>query len=668
KSGLPQIICGDGQRVGIQDTGTSNVHWDFQQGWGGDRYAAGSEDDIGSNGIGHGTHCGGIIAGNGFCMETWLAGNGAPCDPNDRVYYDPVDPSYNPYGPDREGFAGVAPEAVLEAHRPLGTGDWNTMSASGCVAISNSWGPGGAPTSNYGTDSGTADTLMVGNTQILVIFAAGNAGPRSRTLGGAANSWQGLCVAASENFRPEGYASSDDPNQLIEFSSRGPMTSGRIKPDISAIGTMVASTKWDAEAFDEYDDIYRDYIIDEGPNAGVADYRFMSGTSMACPHIAGHVTLINDYLEDIEGYTNPNRVLTKVILLNGAIDMGYGYPNFEAGWGRVNIKNSLVPDAPRTNQWAEGSLSTGGTWNFTSDGGANTYVESDRVPLKIMLCWDMPSGAAMSNDYELEVTSPSGVVYKGNCFDRTGHGRNADWSQPDPNAAFWNTLGSPTSGPPYGFDFDTDDDNDDDINNVEAVFVEMPEVGTWTVQVRADSTPNTPRFAVAWGADTGGVENYQVELTTEYPTIFSAAQGGTATFPFNILNFGTLADSIQFSDDADADLTVTYSETTPLALGANEDRDIIAQVSAAGGAAIGVHKFTITGLSLDDPGSPPSQDTIELKVEVLAEAVPVTYQITTDPMSQYSPSVVAFTDGGGTDHVIIAYSSEEQEVNGYRVF
>ncbi|MCK4757415.1 MAG: S8 family serine peptidase, partial [Thermoplasmata archaeon] len=660
-SGLPMIITGIGIRVGIQDTGWDdgdeiNGHWDFTRGPLGSRMVNSEQD-----GDQHGTHCTGIVAGNGYCMEDWLG-----LDNMNQVYHEEAASNPGGFG-DLHGFAGVAPEATVESHAPLGTGDWATMNANGCVVISNSWGPGGAPAANYDSDSNSADGIMAGNDNILVIFAAGNSGPGPLTISGGGNSWNGLSVAASENFRPEGYASSDDPNQLIEFSSRGPMTSGRIKPDISGVGTAVYSTKPASGAFDEYSDIYRENLVDiYGPD-GTADYIEMSGTSMACPHIAGHIGLVNQYLRDIDGMASPNRALVKGILLNGAIDMGYGYPNFQSGWGRVNVKNSLIPDAPRTNQWAEGNLDTGQTWDFTVDGGANTYVQSDRVPLKIMLNWDMPAGAAMSNDYELVVESPSGVIYKGNCFMQTPGDPLKDWSYPDPTFTTWDDFGSPTAAP-YGFDFDTDNDNNDDINNVEAVFIEKPEIGTWIVTVDSDSTPNAPNFALTWGADTGAIDPYKVEMTTQYPTVFSAAIGGTASFPFNILNFGTNPDSISFTDDADADLTVTYSETSPLALASNEDRSILMQVNVDGAAAVGVHTFTITAISLNDPSSPPTQDSILVKCEVLAEALPFTYQVTTNEMSQYGPSVVAFTDQGGTDHVIIAYASEEQILNGNRVY
>ena len=55
----------------------------------------------------------------------------------------------------------------------------------------------------------------------------------------------------------------NDDDIIRNSSSRGPATDGRIKPDICAKGTSVYST------------------IDEN------DYSYKTGTSMACPGIAG---------------------------------------------------------------------------------------------------------------------------------------------------------------------------------------------------------------------------------------------------------------------------------------------------------------------------------------------------------------------------------------------
>ncbi|MCK5038292.1 MAG: S8 family serine peptidase, partial [Thermoplasmata archaeon] len=172
-SGLPIIITGLGIRVGIADTGwdngdTTNGHWDFTRGPLGSRMAGADAEGSGDE---HGTHCAGIVAGNGYCMEEFLG-----LDNMNQVYFESA--ASNPAGMgDLQGFAGVAPEATVEARGPLGTADWAGMTANGCVVISNSWGPGGTPAANYDNDALDADQEMEKNDNILVIFATGNSGP-----------------------------------------------------------------------------------------------------------------------------------------------------------------------------------------------------------------------------------------------------------------------------------------------------------------------------------------------------------------------------------------------------------------------------------------------------------------------------------------------------------
>ncbi len=57
----------------------------------------------------------------------------------------------------------------------------------------------------------------------------------------------------------------------------------------------------------------------------------MGGTSMSGPHVTGMVTVLRDYFQDIQGMGNatpPSAALIKAALLNGAVDMGYGYEAF----------------------------------------------------------------------------------------------------------------------------------------------------------------------------------------------------------------------------------------------------------------------------------------------------------------------------------------------------
>lgn len=118
---------------------------------------------------------------------------------------------------------------------------------------SNSWG--GASNSFWYKD--VVDAWAASG--IIPIFANGNAGPRC----GTANS-----PGDYDNVIGVGATTSSDT--LARFSSVGPAVSGLTKPNIAAPGQNVNSAWIGTDS----------------------SYRAISGTSMACPHVAGVVALM----------------------------------------------------------------------------------------------------------------------------------------------------------------------------------------------------------------------------------------------------------------------------------------------------------------------------------------------------------------------------------------
>src|SRR5262249_42409430 len=120
----------------------------------------------------------------------------------------------------------------------------------------------------YGSDSQEYDGLVrdaqpagapfsaTGNQEMVIVFAAGNAGPNAGSVGSPATAKNVISVGAAENVRslapanggndPLGNdgcsipdAAANSGNDITSFSSRGPCTDGRIKPDLVAPGTHI---------------------------------------------------------------------------------------------------------------------------------------------------------------------------------------------------------------------------------------------------------------------------------------------------------------------------------------------------------------------------------------------------------------------------------------------
>ncbi|MDH7503197.1 MAG: S8 family serine peptidase, partial [Verrucomicrobiota bacterium] len=395
---------------------------------------------------GHGTHVAGIIAGNAATGEQDELGffYGLGVAPGAHLVIQRIFDAVGEYYPP-DTFAQLTQDAVR----------------NGAVIGSNSWGDD--TQGQYDISAAEFDALVrdadadtPGAQPFILEFSAGNSGPARQTIGSPAVAKNVIATGACQNSRPEFFIYGDGPEVTADFSSRGPCEDGRIKPDLMAPGTWIASLK-------------SSYASDEFAWAPIdAYYMFQVGTSQAGPHVSGAAAIFVQFYRQTHGGVTPSPALVKAALINSADDMGFGYlvdeegnvevvgdtdpvPNRDEGWGRVNVENLIAGDLRFVFVEQGPRLTTGQTWE-------RQVVVGPNAPLKITMVYtDVPglpaAIPALVNDLDLEVIGPDGALYRGNVF--------------------LNGESIPNAGAP------------DNINNVEGVHLGNPKPGDYLVRIRA---------------------------------------------------------------------------------------------------------------------------------------------------------------------------------------
>ncbi len=360
---------------------------------------------------------------------------------------------------------------------------------------SNSWGSnvGGA----YTIDSQAYDALVrdaqpdgapftqAGNQEMVIVFSAGNQGPSSTSIGAPGTAKNVITVGAAENVLDIGgsdgcgigSAGADNANDVISFSSRGPTTDGRHKPEIVAPGTHITGGVAQAAnppATGQGNPCYTGGGVCGGVSgadyfpAGQQFYTASSGTSHSAPAVSGAAALLRQRFLNAS-LPAPSPAMTKAALMNSARYMTGTTVNDTLwsnlqGMGEVNLTTAFglftAPSVLRDQIAADTFTATGQTRIFTGT------VSNSGQPFKVTIAWtDAPgptSGNSFVNNLDLEVTV-GGQTYKGNVF---------------------NGASSATGGAA------------DTRNNAESVFIPAGVTGPFTVTVTAaniagDGVPNS---------------------------------------------------------------------------------------------------------------------------------------------------------------------------------
>lgn len=333
------------------------------------------------------------------------------------------------------------------------------------------------------------DSIALAYPNVLQVFASGNDGgatctPFPQGFATVVGGYQ-----AAKNVIVVGNA---QKNYMISGgSSKGPVKDGRIRPDITAVGTAVYSTK------------------------GNDTYLSANGTSMASPQVAGAAALLQQHYKRTHSGVYPTSLLTKALLMNAAQDLGAPGPDYRYGYGMMDLRRSLNM---MDNSWyTTGAISNGG-----SQTPVTISIPANTAQLKVMLIWhDVPASTLAStqlvNDIDLTVTDPSSVSHL---------------------PAILNPAPAHVA--------DTAVNGADHLNNVEQVVIDNPASGSYTVGVAGYAVPRGPQaYTVAYDIIPKGISIATPFAGDAYPansplTIYWNASNDPNTFSIDFsANGGT---------------------------------------------------------------------------------------------------------------------------------
>eukprot|EP00475_Leptophrys_vorax_P024041 TRINITY_DN3309_c0_g1_i1.p1 TRINITY_DN3309_c0_g1~~TRINITY_DN3309_c0_g1_i1.p1 ORF type:complete len:929 (+),score=229.10 TRINITY_DN3309_c0_g1_i1:412-2787(+) len=347
---------------------------------------------------------------------------------------------------------GPANGTGLSLPGSLVTGLFPYPYAAGARIHSNSWG---GDTNTYTTEAADVDTFMSQNKDFLVLIAAGNTGTCSTslsTVGTPATAKNCIAVGASINAAPSWaqfttdatYAtfgpSNFDENSMAFFSSMGPSSDNRLKPDVSAPGYYVTSAR------------------NGQTNGATCDFnnlqnnvRVLAGTSMATPTLASHVSMIREYFQ--QGFYpsgkrtpanafNASGSLLKAMTIAGSVIMSgvkisygtdmngntcsvqgkvnlKGSPYYDQGFGRYQANEILyfassqnrflhIPTLANTTSTAANFWDTAVTTTTPLTYNYCVYPNAT-VPISVVLVWTDPASSTTAatnlvNNLDLSVT------------------------------------------------------------------------------------------------------------------------------------------------------------------------------------------------------------------------------------------------------------------------
>jgi hypothetical protein len=396
---------GAGVNVMLQDDGIIGPHIDYK--------GRLPNQFITFNNGDHGDHCAGIIMG---------AGNRNPLTRGmawgSNIYVYEAAPSY-------QGF-----DSINTHYTKYGIRIISTSYSDGCNA-------------GYTTRAQQLDIQNLNMPQLIHVFSGGNQGGAS--CGYGSTNWGNVTGGHKHSKNSIAVANLDYLDAANASSSRGPAHDGRLKPEVSAVGTNVNST------------------------INPDNYGLKTGTSMSCPGVAGVFAQLYHAYKNLNGNTTPPSALIKAVVMNSADDIGNAGPDFTHGYGRVNALKAV--ETLEQVKYLSSSISNGGsnTHNITIPAGVRQ--------VKILTYWHdyqaaVSASVALVNNLNTQVVTPSSTIFNPLILDFT------------PNVTNLNTAAI------QGVDV---------RNNHEQIVIDNPAAGNYALNVSGAAVPFGPQtYYVTW--------------------------------------------------------------------------------------------------------------------------------------------------------------------------
>lgn len=441
-------LKGKGVAVGVGDNVSGNFHVDLF-----DRIINFNPQSY----TNHGVHINGIVGGAGI-IDPKGEGTAPATTLTNHLYSDVLD----------------ATPSIFKQYKVVATNNSYSAFQGSCEYAGT-----------YDGLSAGLDKLCIENDKVLQVFAAANDGlfdcapyPKGfATIAGGYQVAKNALVVASTDKE---YVNADN-------SSRGPVKDGRLKPEISAVGVNVNSTTRNEE------------------------YLVASGTSMACPQVAGAAALITERWKQISPAIEPRSDVLKALLINGATDIGIQGPDFRFGFGFLNIERSLI--MLDSNRFVTDDVTNGAQKTFSIN------VPAGSSALKVFLYWhDVPASAMSAkqlvNDIDLEVTEPGGKLHKPLVLD-----------------AAPTQINNPAV------------EKEDRLNNSEQVVVYNPIAGSYTITIKGHNvTSATQKFVIAYDFLPQGI-------AVKYPLAGTSVKANDSMYIYWDATTGSNSFTLEYSDN-----------------------------------------------------------------------------------------------------------------------